>query len=283
MFIASSWITLAILSGLTSNLFNYLSRYLLKDEKDPTAFGWFFEFGRVILFGLFTIIDYKFIINQQSIILLTLLGVSEIITLYLYMKMHAFTQLSISTILSRTRLLWVPIIAFFLIQEALQPIEYVGIVILFLGMAIIVSPKKWFVDKGMLYSNSANFMIAFNLVLTKMVLPFTSNSFFNFITMIPPIIIFPLFMKQARKRLSVMMQTNLPLKLFTIVVNVVSMYLYVFALRLGDVSKVTAIYQSTMIVAVLSGIIFLKERDMIAQKIIGSIIVLAGVLLLTAL
>lgn len=59
--------------------------------------------------------------------------------------------------------------------------------------------------------------------------------------------------------------------------------LAMYALRIGDVSKVTAIYQAMMIVSILAGIVLLGERQDAKKKIVGALITILGVIILTAL
>jgi len=278
-----NWIFLAALAGLASNAFNFLSRYFLKEKDDPTVYAWYFETLRFFIFSAFAILDWKLVVTTQSIILFALSGVSEWLAVYWLMKMHAFSHLSLSTILSRTRLIWVPIIGFFILKENLRLTEYIGIAILFIGVSITVAPRKLFIDKGAIYANLAAFMIAFNIVITKLTLPFGSNSVINALMVFPSVILFPLFMKNAKERMFLVFNKNSVLKPFAIGINIISVYLFTIALRAGDASKVTAIYQGMMIVSVLAGIVFLREREGILRKLLGTTIVLVGVFLLNSL
>lgn len=281
MFFATSWIILSIFAGLTSNAFNFISRYLLKDQEDVTAYAWFFEAVRFIFFSLVAIIDWKLVLNFHSVIIFLLLGFTEWIAVYWYMKMHENSHLSISAILSRTRLIWVPIIAFFLVGESLKLPEYLGIAILFIGLSIVVSPKKLFVDKGATYANLSAFMIAFNIVLTKMALPYGSNSMINASIAFIPAFFFPFLMHKRKERIQKVFKNRLSLKLLALFVNIISVYLFTTALRFGDSGKVTAIYQGMLITSIIAGILFLKEREDIWKKLLGTIVTLVGVLLLS--
>lgn len=284
MFLFSSWIILAILAGIASNTFGFLNRYLLKDKEDSTAYAWFFEVVRLFFFIIVAlIVDWKLILTTQSVILFLLLGFTEWISIYWYMKMHEHSHLSISSILSRTRLIWIPIFAFFLIQENLKLLEYGGILIIFIGLTIVVSPKKLFVDKGATYAILAAFMIALNTVIMKMTLPYGSNSLVNASIALIPALFFPLTMKNAKPRIIKTIQNNLPVKLFAFGVNIISVYLFTVALRFGDPGKVNAIYQGMFITSILAGIIFLHERQDIKKKLIGATITLFGVVLLSIL
>jgi uncharacterized membrane protein len=281
MSLLNNWIFLSIIAGLASNAFNFLNRYLLKDKEDSTAYTWFYEVTRLFAFGVIAFFDWKLILTIQSLIIFILLGITEWIAAYWYMKMHEHAHLSISSILSRTRLIWVPILAYFIIHESLKTPDYIGIIILFVGLSVVVSPKKLFIDKGATFANLAAFMIALNIVITKMALPYGSNGVINGIMSLIPALLFPLFIPNSSKRLIKIFQNNLLLKLIAIAFNVLSIYVFTQALRVGDSGKVTAIYQGMIIVSILAGIIFLKERDDIGKKLIGAAITVIGVVVLS--
>lgn len=283
MSLLTNWIFLSVIAGLASNAFGFLNRYLLKDQEDATAYAWFFEITRIFLFLIIAIsFDWKIIITTQSVILFLLLGITEGISIYWYMKMHENTHLSLSAILSRTRLIWIPIIAFFLIHERLHLSDYAGIIILFIGLCIVLSPKKMLVDKGATYANLSAFMIALNTVIMKMALPYGSNSIINIAITIIPAICFPFMMKNSVQRMKKVFRERLSIKFLAIAANVLSVYTFTAALRLGDSGKVNALYQGMLVFSILAGIIFLKEREDIGKKLIGSAVTIAGVLILSS-
>jgi drug/metabolite transporter (DMT)-like permease len=277
----TNWIFLSIIAGLASNVFNFINRYLLKGDEDSTAYTWFYEVTRLFAFSLIAIVDWKLVLTSYSIIIFLLLGITEWISAYWYMKMHEHAHLSISSIISRTRLFWVPILAFFIIHESLKTPEYLGIIILFVGLSVVVSPKKLFVDKGANYANLAAFMIALNIVITKMALPYGSNAVINAAMALLPTLFFPLFIPNSTKRLKKIFQNNLLIKIIAIGFNVISVYVFTAALRFGDSGKVTAVYQGMIIVSILAGIIFLHERKDIGKKLVGAAITIVGVVVLS--
>lgn len=276
----TDWVLLAVLGGLFSNAFNYFSRLFLKDEGDSTSWAWFFETGRLILFGLVLSIDFYIESNLKTWVLLVIIGLTEFISVYFFMKMHAYSELSISSILSRSRMIWIPIVALLLFDEALNLIQYLGIFILFIGLSMAISPKKWFVDKGAIYANIAAVIIALNVVLLKEATPYASPSVLMIAMSLPSVFLFPLFMKKPLKRLVNFSKNRFGLKAFTVVIQFISAYFLVVALQKGEVSIVNSVYQGMMIFAVLAGIIFLNERTNIFKKVLGSILALLGVLLL---
>ncbi len=275
------WIIYAALGGLASNLFNFLSRFYLKDEQDEVSFAWFFEITRAVIFLFLALFDFKIVVTHESAILFVLLGLTEFAGIYMIMKMHAYSHLSISSILSRTRAIWIPAFAFFFIGERLMGQEYLGILVLFLGLSIAVSPKHFFLDKGAIYANLGAVIIALNVIFLKMLTDFASIPVVMFIAAFPSIFLFPLYMKNTKSRIIIALKKDLPIKIFATAVNVISVYLLLFALKHGSASITNAIYQGMLIVSVLMGIFILREKENILRKIVGSIVTILGLLLLT--
>lgn len=280
MFLIPTWFLISFTAGLTSSGYNFLNRFILKGRDDPTVYAWYTELTRVLVFGTLAVFDWHIILTPYSIMLFLLLGLTEFIGAYWYMKMHFYSELSLSSILSRTRLIWVPIVGFFLLGEKLFLLDYVGILVIFLGVSITIAPKKLLIDKGALYANLSAFMIALNIVIAKMLIPFASPIVINLALALPSVFLFPLFMKNSQTRISNGLKTHIALKTFAALISIIQIYLFVVALQYGDASKVNAVYQSMMIFAVIAGIIFLKERERIVQKLIGATVTIIGVVLL---
>lgn len=276
----ADWVLYASLAGIFSNAFSYFSRLFLKDEGDSTSWAWFFETGRLLLFSLALFFDFYFQPSLKTWVLLVLIGLTEFISVYFYMKMHAYSQLSISSILSRSRMVWIPVIAFLLFGEVLNTAQYLGILVLFIGLSLAISPKKWFVDRGAVYANIAAVIIALNVVLIKEAAPYASAPVLMVAASFPSIFLFPLLMKNPLRRLPGFSRDKFGLKAFSVLIQFLSAYFLVIALQKGEVSIVNSIYQGMMVFAVLAGIIFLKERTDIFRKLSGSIVALLGILLL---
>mgnify|MGYP000421505190 CR=1 FL=1 len=276
-----NWVLLSVIAGLFSAFFNYINRYILKDKGDTTIYAWFFEISRLLTFIVIALFNFQVILNTKSIIVLTLLGLTEFVSVYFFMKMHKFTEISLSTILTRTRLIWVPVLAFFFFKEKLTINEYFGIGILFLGLSIAVAPHRLKVDKGVKISSLSGFIIAVLSIIMKQASLIASTSVVMISMSAPSVFIFPFAMKNFMERLRNFLKDKVFIKLMGSVTNTASMYFYVLALKAGPVSKVTAIYQGMLIILIFAGIFFLNERKDALRKIIGGAITVVGIYLLT--
>lgn len=273
------WVIYALLGGVLSNIFNFFNRLFLKDQGDATSWAWFFEFLRLPVFLIAAFFDNYVKLNIYSIIILFGVGISECLSTFFYMKMHAHTHLSISTILYRTRIIWIPILAFLFINEHLSNLEYIGIVILFIGLSTVVAPHRFFIDKGALYANLAGFFTAVNTLFLKAAIPYASTSIIMVAMSFFPSLIFPFFIKNVKQRIKAETTKQLSIKLVAVAINVISSYLLLFALQRGNASLVNAVYQSMMVLSVLAGIIILKEHKDLLRKLLGTAITLIGVIL----
>lgn len=277
----ADWIIFALLGGIFSNTFNFFSRFYLKDEDDATVYAWFFETFRLLLFISLAFFDFRLVLDLRSAVLLLLLGLTEFISVYFYMKMHAYSELSISSIISRARMIWIPVVAFILFGERLNILQYLGIIILFFGLSIALSPKRFFLDKGAIYANLAALVIAINVVILKILTPLGSIPVLTVALSLPSFFLFPLVMKNSLQRISQTFKKKFLIKFLAVVANAASAYLLIFALQKGEVSIVNALYQGTIILAVIAGIIFFREREDIFKKLLGATITVVGVILLT--
>jgi len=277
----NSWILLALIAGLASNASNFFSRFLLKNGEDSTVFAWYFEFVRLIVFALIAFFDFKLIITFKSILLLLAMGLSELACVYVYMKMHANSHLSISAIISRTRLIWVPFFAFLLLGERFNLSVYIGMLVLLVGLMMASSPHKLFIDKGIMYAYLSAFLIGINATQMKMNTPFASASVLLIFLTLPTSLIIPLTIKNAQKKITHFFSGQIIAKLAAAIVNILSIYTFTLALKTGPVSIINAIYQATMIFAVLAGIFILGEKEDILRKLLGTAAALVGIIVLS--
>lgn len=278
---ASSWILIALIAGLASNFANFTTRYLIKDDRDSASFSFSLELFRVLIFGFLAFFDYQMDWSFQTVGLLLLLGLIEPLSIYTFMKMHEHTHLSISSIVSRSRMIWVAILAFIFLNETLKLTDYVGILVLFFGLSTAIAPHKFFLDKGIKITTLAAIIAAIVVVLIKAVSDDVSLPVLMVWMSFPSVFIIPLFMKNPTKRLKTFTQNKFSLKILFNIFNFIAMYGYVLAISYGSVSIVTAIYHGMIVFSVLAGIIFLNEREDIGRKIIGSIITAGGIILLS--
>jgi len=168
-----------------------------------------------------------------------------------------------------------------LLGETLHAQEYIGILILLIGIVIAGAPHKLTSDKGMRYAYLFAFIGALNALTIKAASSLFSPAFIMFAMATPSVFILPLFMRNRKQQIGVLFNRNLYPKIGVSLLNAGSFYLYVIAQSFGPVSIVQSVYQSMMIISVLAGILILNERDDMMRKLSGTAITIAGILVMT--
>src|SRR3990167_3341215 len=92
------------------------------------------------------------------------------------MKMHALTELSISTIITRLRLVFTAAVAWIILHERLTQFEYMGIILVFVGLIIVIPFRKFRQDIGIKSALIFSVLSAFFWILMKAGTEFASNS-----------------------------------------------------------------------------------------------------------
>lgn len=274
-----NWFVLSTLAGLASNGFNITNRTALKDNGDATAYGWWFELVRTTFFLGVLIFTTVPTLTISMILPLTLVGLAELFSVYVFMKMHAYTHLSISSVISRLRVIWSPLIAYFLVSERLSLPEYFGIIAIFIGIAIVTSPKEIKQDKGIKIALVFSFSSALLSTVMKQASSVATTELIIISQGIIPLLVLPFLMKRGFVRIMDSVGNNLSKILLAGIFNIASSYLLVEALHLTDASKAVGLYQAMTLFSVFYGIFVLNEKDKLVRKIIGSIIVIIGVIL----
>ncbi len=274
------WFILALLAGTASNMFNVVNRSTLRERGDSTLYSWLFEVFRLAIFMCAFVVNPTLPKHLSTYGWLVALGINEAASVYFFMKSHKHTKLSLSTFLIKLQLIWTPLLAYVLINERLNSSDYLGIGIILLGIFIGVYSPRMKADKGIVITFISSVFISLNAVFTKAAAGDASTPFILLMMSLPSVLVFPFLMKSFAPRIRTMSGLFVKSVAASVVFNVVAMSLAVSAIRLGSTSKVTAVYQGMMIVSVLYGIIVLREKEHIAQKLIGTAITLFGLALL---
>ncbi len=275
-----SWLILAIISGISSVIFNTLNRGTLKNGHDSTVYSWLFETIRFLFFFALIPFDSFLICSWGSTAILILLGFSELAGVYLYMKMHAATELSVSSILSRLRVILVPIIAFIFIGERLTLLQYVGVTTIFAGCLVVAGMKHIRGTKGIWYALGFVIVNSVSNVILKSASGIASTSIVTAAFSFPSVVLIPVIMKSARVRIRFTFRPILKSTLLASLFNVITMYTMVLAYKLATAGQVNSVFQGVTSLSVIVGIFFLNERDHKWLKLVGAALTTVGILLL---
>ncbi len=275
-----NWLFLVVLAGISAAIFNSLLRAELRSGRDPTAYAWWYELIRLSFFGLLIPFFPYFDFSWVHLGLLGVLGLVEFGAVYVYMKMHGSTELSLSTIIMQLRNVYVPIFAFFIFGEILTPTEWLGIVLVIVGAVIVARPRSLTVDRSLWFALIASLMTALSSIMVKVTSNFASFPVIIVAFSLPSVLFMPLLMQNALPRLRAASRYLVSSNFAASSANIVTMYALVNALRLGPAATTTGIFQGVSMLAVASGVIFLGERDHKMEKLLAAVVTTVGILLL---
>ncbi len=276
----NNWLFLIILAGVSAAIFNSLLRTALRTGRDSTAFAWWYELIRLTFFGLLIPFFPYFDFSWAHLALLGLLGMVEFGSVYVYMKMHSATELSLSTIIMQLRNVYVPIFAFFIFGEVLTLTQWLGTGLVVTGAIIAARPRSLHVDRSLSFALIASLMTALSAVIIKVAGNFASLPIVLFAYSLQSVLFLPLLMKNALPRLRTSCQYVVSSNLPASAINLITMYALVTALHLGPASTTTGIFQGMSMLAVASGVLFLGEHDHKVSKLVAAAITTIGIVLL---
>jgi drug/metabolite transporter (DMT)-like permease len=190
------------------------------------------------------------------------------------------------TLITNTRvLIMVPLAAIFL-GDSISALAVIGMFVILIGAILAVYEKgqKIKFDKGLIYTLLATITIAIPFVSDTYLLQdgFDPSSYLFFVWTIPAIIVTIFKFKDATKLAAYlkskdfMVKAFVPSALLAVAINALLMAFQ----QANNPSILAIISQTASVVAVLLGVILLKERKHIAQKLIATALAFSGLVLI---
>lgn len=275
----------AIGTSILFAAYGLLARIFVKKSDNPLAFSvWINIFASLIALPLLVLEGGSFTQITMVIVLITFLstvlsGVFESIQFFVRKHLEA----SRSTVLSQVTPLVTFIGAVIFLGESITLTKFSGAILVILGNVIAAYKhggalnKKW-----VLLSVIGTTALGGVYIADKFASPHYPIGFYIILSyLLPALYVFLLIRKD---RLSVLRYEykqytwRLPLLALT---SVLGYYLILKTFRFAEASTVLPIVYTSSILVALGGIILLKERNNIVQKLAGAAVVFIGVLVLT--
>ena len=277
------WILLALGSVFLFTFQNLLQRILAVDSKHPRAMAMLFNLiGALIALLIFIaggpFKNFTLSSNPKAWAILIIASFC-----YAMFERGRFTaakllDASVLTIVANIGVFIAFIGSIFLYSESLTTNKLLGGALI-IGALFMVSfnrKLKKFSIKGLIIAVLIYIMLGLGWMLDKLGAQFFSAGMYNiFIWTIPIIFIYFPYIKFSVIKSELKLTTW---KIFLLAgLNVVGYLMQLKALETTEATKVIPIVQTSTILTVFMGIIFLKERENIAKKIIAGVMALIGV------
>jgi glucose uptake protein len=277
-------IIFAIFSSLTQGVKKLLHRSVLANE-DSLSYAFVYQTLSALLLVPFLFFDFK-IPNVMSWHILLVLFSAILWTLIAYFGFKSYSRLdvSIKTIFGESKVLFTFILSIIILREVVTLTKFLGVFLVFVGILIISHKKgeKWghLKDKGVIYSLIASFLTAVVVIVDKYAQTYYSTTTYSFLVYLLPAIFFIPFVISKGKEVKSIMKNSFWQILVAAVLSTVSYYLMLKAFTLADASIVYTITRASILITIIGGIIFLKEKEDMLKRLLVGVIILAGVLLL---
>lgn len=282
-----SWLFLVLISAVTGSLARVSQKILLKEkDSDPFAFSFVFQLVVAFLFLIYTIFTHSLSFPSLSGLALNILILSLFYSLGNLFIFKAFkvAEASEASVIFASNTLWSVIAAVFMLGEKLNTIKIVGILLVVSGLiAINYSKTSWRVNKGHLFALAGAFLYGIAFTNDAFILNrFKNVSSYMIFAFTLPALTTLFFRPSSIKNIPYFLKSRIMPRLIfcSFFYFLAAFSIFEAYKRGGSASIISPISQSSLIVTVIISYIFLKERDRVINKILGTILTFSGILLL---
>jgi drug/metabolite transporter (DMT)-like permease len=277
-------IVFALSSALAAGIEKILHRFVCAREDSLSyAFIWHLLSG-ILLLPIF-ILEFKLPSEPSAWNLVLVSSLLWTIVAYIGFKAYSYLDVSVLSPIVKSKLFFVLFFSAIFLRESLSVGKIVGTVLIFIGVMIISykrrSGLKDLKRKGVLLVLASSLTISVALLIDKYATNFFNLGMYSFLVYSIPVVLLIPFVANKKAEIKSVIRNRFPATLATVLLGTTYYYLMLRAFRLAEASIVVPIVQSSTIIAVLGGIIFLKERTDIPKKVLAALIVIAGALLVS--
>lgn len=275
------WFIAAILAGVFFCASRIMSRFILRKRGNPYTYTALHDFiaGLVLLPLLF--FDFGLPTKAITWLWFFLTVIFALTCDFLTSRSLKTVDISLFNILSQVRHVVILFGGLLLFSEKITIFKLIAIVFIIIGATISLYKKEeisW--SKGITDAILSTIFAAFAfLAAKKTVGDFSQTTFASLELMCIGLFILA-YLKFDKRVIFEEIKVN-SWKLLTagILFGFFELFLFM-ALRLGEASKVIPVTQISLVLSVIGGIILLKETEKITQKIAGTAVIIAGIIIM---
>ena len=190
------------------------------------------------------------------------------------------TDISVRAPLSQSRLLWTLLLGIVILGETISFYRTLGVLIIFAGVFLLVwHPERKFGsfrNVGVQLTLSYAFLTAITAVIDKAVLGYFLPEFYGLVAFLVPGLFLLALSIRRRGELRRLWAGHAGRLVAIGFMTAISYYGMLKAYQMFEVSFVYPFFQLSVVLTGLAGIVFLKEREHLWQKIAATLVVVAG-------
>jgi len=269
------------LASIAIGLTYIVNKRLAHGNYSASTFTFLISYVNAIISIPLLFINFYITHNPWLWILIIVSALTFGLSSYFSFLAYKLTDASTVSLIHKLNIVFVAIIGLLFLNEKYSSLSYLGLLfIIFSNIFIVFNGKNISVNKGMFFAFFMALFSALAAIFDKVILKDFSPFTYVFVNSILTGIMFS-FRKNVFSEGLQLLKQNTVMVLTTSILSVGSWVAFLFVLQNTSVSKTFPIYKSlSLIVPVILGIIVLKETNKLWQKILGTIIGVAGIILL---
>jgi drug/metabolite transporter (DMT)-like permease len=195
------------------------------------------------------------------------------------MKAHNFAEVSVSAVASQTKTIYSLLLGVALLGEGIGLSKLLGVLLVFAGVTLSTVRGKLRLNKGVIFVLIAAVVGSVEVVFDKYALRFFPVAVFVFVISIVPVLLLLPFTEKSKERALRFLEGKNRNVFLTGFLAAVSYYTGMWAISLGEISKIIPVLQSFTAITVLGGIFLLREKGALWKKLLGAVLAITGVVL----
>jgi len=285
-----TWSQLLLIFISTNTASKILQKTALRDEKvDPTAFSAFYLFIVALATLPFVLLEDVTVSSSPRIWLTVFLAGSfyAASTLFYY---HALKRTEISQVetIVTSRSVWMMLLGAIFFHEPLYLSKVLGVVLIFAGLAVIYwrPGVKQPLGRAHLYVLLFTLMISGGSALDKFAISHFSVAFYQVIIFLLPSLLTVIFIPGTLAKIRPMLRwsrTSLLILAACALQAIACLALYRAYQIGGELSVIGPLAQTSTVLTIFIGIIFLREHWNLRRKLLGIALSLLGVVCIKVL
>ncbi|HUQ85543.1 MAG TPA: DMT family transporter [Candidatus Limnocylindrales bacterium] len=278
-----TWVLYSVLAGMLFTAGSLLSRHILKAEKDPWAYSFWFSLGGALACFPLMLISPQVPTGWWPWALALVLGIGIVAHNVLQFTALRYIEASVSGSIMKLRLVWVFILGALFLGEVTTPGKMLGIVLtLAAAFLIFYKFKHKNSTKGILLVLGASVLNAGIIILIKYLLDFFNpvsltffggflfSAIFNFI-----------LMPRSFERITDVIKNKGKIIFLSAGLGGITNLIMYKALEVGDTTRVVVIIEAFLITTLAGESLFLREKHQVGTKIVAVLLATFGAILIT--
>ncbi|MFA5026231.1 MAG: DMT family transporter [Candidatus Shapirobacteria bacterium] len=280
------WELFAIISIVTTSIAALLERVLMKDDSsDPISFAIIFQLLLGIVTWCFALIFGKFILPHDSSVWFRYL-ISAVLwagATVASLKAMKLLPVAEATIIGSSGTIISILFGVLFFKEKIVISTIFGTILIFSAILIVFSENLSFKSKSGIFLALLSALFGATAVINDMIIlkSYEAFSYTTIMSLLPGFVLLFIFPKHLFNSRNLFNKKMLRTMVFLAIFYSIQAITYYLAIeQKAPISKLSPITKSSIILTVLFGAIFLKERSHVSKKILAAVVVTLGVILI---